>query len=93
MLLDYTTLEALRSHHPAWRLLNSPHASLIASFLQRVFIAPNVRAISAADLAEMLEDELYILREQFGDQIVKLIFILKKLLILKSKAKIIISLI
>lgn len=69
MILDYTTLEALRNHHPAWRLLNSPHAPLIASFLQRVFIIPNVRVMSAADLAEMLEDELYILREQFGGQI------------------------
>lgn len=67
-MLDYTTLETLRSHHPAWRLLNSPHAPLIASFLQRVFIQPNVRVISAVDLAEMLEDTLYVLREQLGEQ-------------------------
>ena len=67
-MLDYHTLETLRSHHPAWRLLNSPHAPLIASFLQRVFITPNVRVISAVDLAEMLEDTLFVLREQLGDQ-------------------------
>lgn len=66
MSLDYSTLETLRAHHPAWRLLNSPHAPLVASFLHRVFVAPNVRVISAADLAEMLEDELYALREQLG---------------------------
>jgi hypothetical protein len=35
--MDYTTLDALRQHHPAWRLLNSPHVPLIASFLHRVF--------------------------------------------------------
>jgi hypothetical protein len=67
-MLDYHTLETLRNHHPAWRLLNSPHAPLIASFLQRVFIIPNVRVIAAIDLAEMLEDDLYALREQLGEQ-------------------------
>jgi len=66
-MLDYHTLETLRTHHPAWRLLNSPHAPLIASFLQRVFIVPNVRVIAAIDLAEMLEDDLYALRAQLGD--------------------------
>ena len=39
---------------------------MLASFLQRVFIAPNVRTISQAELAEALEDELYGLREQLG---------------------------
>ncbi len=66
-MLDYHTLETLRTHHPAWRLLNSPHTPLIASFLQRVFIIPNVRVIAAIDLAEMLEDDLYALRAQLGD--------------------------
>ena len=64
--MDYTTLDALRQHHPAWRLLNSPHVPLIASFLHRVFIGPNVRILPAADLIEALEDELYALRERLG---------------------------
>jgi len=64
--LDYTTLDQLRQNHPAWRLLNSPHAPLVASFLQRVFIAPNVRVMGQADLAEALEDELFALRERLG---------------------------
>ncbi len=67
MTLDYATLDSLRTHHPAWRLLNSPHAALVASFLHRVFVTPNVRSISAADLTEMLEDELYALRQQLGE--------------------------
>lgn len=67
-MLDYHTLETLRTHHPAWRLLNSPHVPLIASFLHRVFIIPNVRVIAAIDLAEMLEDDLYVLRAQLGEQ-------------------------
>lgn len=69
MSFDYTALVALRTHHPAWRLLRSDHAPLIASFLHRVFIAPNVRVIPSADLAEALEDELYALRQQLGDDV------------------------
>ena len=60
--LDYTTLELLRLNHPAWRLLRSEHAPLVASFLNRVFIAPNVRVMAQSDLAEALEDELFGLR-------------------------------
>ncbi|MCL6620284.1 MAG: DUF3375 domain-containing protein, partial [Thermomonas hydrothermalis] len=64
--MDHATLSALRDHHPAWRLLASPHAPLVASFLHRVFVAPNVRVMSEADLVEALEDELFALREQLG---------------------------
>jgi hypothetical protein len=66
MNLDYATVDALRSFHPAWRLLRSDHAALVASFLHRAFVAPNVRIMAAADLAESLEDELYSLREKLG---------------------------
>ena len=67
MTLDFATLVTLRTHHPAWRLLRSEHAPLVASFLQRVFVSPNVRVMAAADLAEALEDELYALRMQLGE--------------------------
>lgn len=67
MTLDHSTLVALREHHPAWRLLRSEHAPLVASFLYRAFVAPNVRVMGAADLAEALEDELYLLRQREGD--------------------------
>ncbi len=66
MTLDYATLDLLRQSHPAWRLLRSDHAPLVGSFLQRVFIAPNVRVMTQADLAEALEDELFALRERLG---------------------------
>jgi hypothetical protein len=66
--MDHATLSTLRDRHPAWRLLASPHAPLVASFLHRVFVAPNVRVMSEADLAEALEDELYSLREQLGTE-------------------------
>jgi flagellar motility protein MotE (MotC chaperone) len=67
MTLDFATLDALRARHPAWTLLRSDHAALVASFLHRTFVAPNVRVMAAADLAEALENELYGLRLQLGD--------------------------
>lgn len=66
--MDYASLDALRSHHPAWRMLASPHAVLAASFLHRAFVLPNVRTIPAADLTEALEDELYSLRASIGEE-------------------------
>ena len=68
MSVDFQTLEALRQNHPAWRLLASPHAPLIASFFQKVFVEPNVRILPQADLVEALEDELFQLRESLGDK-------------------------
>lgn len=64
--MDHATLASLRDRHPAWRFLASPHAALVASFLHRAFVAPNVRMMSEADLVEALEDELFTLREQLG---------------------------
>lgn len=68
MSLDYDTLDLLRQTHPAWRLLRSDHVPLVASFLQRVFITPNLRVMAQADLAEALDDELFGLRERLGAQ-------------------------
>ncbi len=67
MNFDYSMLDRLRQSHPAWRLLCSDHAPLAASFLHRVFLAPNVRAISQADLKEALDDELFSLNQQRGE--------------------------
>ena len=67
MKLDFDTLETLRRNHPAWRLMLADHAPLVASFLDRVFLQPNVRAMSQADLSEKLEDELYKLRLNPGE--------------------------
>jgi len=66
--MDFATLDWLRQNHPAWRLMSSPHAPLIASFLHRVFVVPNERVIAEADLAEALEDELFALRESRGGE-------------------------
>ena len=46
----------------------APHAPLVASFLYRVFVLPNERVVSEADLTEALEDTLFGLREQLGTE-------------------------
>ena len=68
MSLDYGTLEALRRQHPAWRLLAAEHAPLVASFLHRAFIAPNVRVMAQTELVETLKDTLYGIEEQAVDK-------------------------
>ena len=68
MSLDFSTLEALRRQHPAWRLLAAEHAPLVASFLHRAFIAPNVRVMPQSELVEALNDTLYGIHEQGLDK-------------------------
>jgi hypothetical protein len=41
----------LRDNSPAWRLLRADNAPLVLSFLHLVFVAENVRSISATELA------------------------------------------
>ncbi|MDQ6951451.1 MAG: DUF3375 domain-containing protein [Mariprofundales bacterium] len=65
--MSFDALDALRHNHPAWRLLRADNAALVASFLHRVFIAPNLRELCQSDLTEALEDELFALRARLGD--------------------------
>lgn len=65
--MDYRQLQSLRETHPAWRLMTAGNAALIASFLQRAFVTPNVRTMSEAALASKLEDYLFHLRRTEGD--------------------------
>ncbi len=65
--MQFDDVEALRLRHAAWRLLRADNAPLILSFLGRVFIEENVRTITAAGLAERLDDELYALRQRLGE--------------------------
>ena len=58
---DHDTLDHLRRHHPAWRLLRSDHAALIASFLHRAFIAPNERVLAQSDIERARSGDLPLL--------------------------------
>ncbi|GIK82543.1 MAG: hypothetical protein BroJett024_36480 [Alphaproteobacteria bacterium] len=64
--MDYHTLNAQRSRHPAWRLLCAEHAPLIVSFLHKAFIEPNVRTLSQPELVSRLDDALYGLQKELG---------------------------
>ncbi len=65
--MELQTLETLRTTHPAWRLLRAEHGPLIASFLNRVFLKPNVRQMQESDLVRHLDDELFKLRRELGE--------------------------
>jgi hypothetical protein len=62
--LGYDDVAWLRANSPAWRLLRADSAPLVLSFLHQVFVADNVRSISAADLASRLDDVVYALNER-----------------------------
>jgi hypothetical protein len=62
--VTYDDVAWLLANSPAWRLLRADSAPLVLSFLNRVFVADNVRSISATELASRLDDELYALNER-----------------------------
>jgi flagellar motility protein MotE (MotC chaperone) len=66
--MDFAHLEALRRTHPAWRLLAADQAPLVAGFLYRAFVEPNVRSVPQHDLALRLDDYLHRVREELGDE-------------------------
>jgi hypothetical protein len=65
--MDFETLDRLRQSHPAWRLLRADHAPLIAGFLHRTYVKPNVRSLPEPELVLKLEDHLFQLRRELGD--------------------------
>ncbi len=65
--MQYEEIALLRSRSAAWRLLRADNAALILSFLGRVFIDENVRDISASQLTNRLDDELFALNERLGE--------------------------
>lgn len=65
--MRYEDVVALRKHSPAWRLLRADNASLVLSFLHRVFVEENARSVTAAELTSQLDDELYALNERLGE--------------------------
>jgi hypothetical protein len=66
--MDYHDLKALREAHAGWRLLAADHGAMIAAFLNRAFIEPNLRVLSESELSGKLEDFLHALREIEGTE-------------------------
>jgi flagellar motility protein MotE (MotC chaperone) len=67
-VVGFDEISWLRANSPAWRLLRAENAPLVLSFLDQVFVAENIRSISAAELANRLDDELYALNERLGER-------------------------
>ena len=65
--MDHDYLLTLRREHPAWSLLCADSGPLIISFLHRVFVAPNARALARPEIEEKLEDHLHSLRRVHGE--------------------------
>ena len=66
-VLSLDEIAWLRDNSPAWRLLRADNAPLVLSFLYQVFVADNVRSISATELTSRLDDELYALSQRDGE--------------------------
>lgn len=65
--MDHAALTSLRRTHPAWRLLAADNAALVVAFLHDTFVRPNVRSLSQTDIETLLDDALFSLRRQLGD--------------------------
>ena len=65
--MQYADLKSQRKNNTAWRLLASPHAALITSFLYQVFIQPNQRSLPFDQATSKLDDTLFYLNESEGE--------------------------
>lgn len=65
--MNYDELVNLRQMNVAWILLRADNAPLIISFLHKTFIEPNKRDIAKNILENLLEDELFKLRDRNQD--------------------------
>jgi len=65
--VEYEYIKSLKSNNPALRVISSESAPLVLSFFHKVFIEPNRRSIPHQELLSLLDDELFRLRESYGD--------------------------
>jgi hypothetical protein len=62
--MEFDDIVRLCANSRAWRLLRADNAPLVLSFLHRVFVEENIRAIPATELISRLDDQLYALNER-----------------------------
>lgn len=65
--MNFADLKSQRKTNTAWRLLASPHAPLVASFLYVVFVQPNRRSMAFDEAVSALDDTLFYLNDQQPD--------------------------
>lgn len=64
--MQFDDTEQLRSRHPAWALLKADNASLVLTFLDRVFVQDNRANVPASQLIAELDSELFALNQRLG---------------------------
>ncbi len=69
MAMDYDYVLRLKQNHPALKLLVATNAPLIVSFLFKVFVEPNIRALPFSELQSRLGDYIFKLREIYGSEL------------------------
>lgn len=67
--MDYEYIDRLKQTHPALKLLAADNAPLIISFLFKVFVEPNIRALPFSELQSRLGDYIFKLREIHGSEL------------------------
>ena len=70
--MDYEYIKSLKTNNPALRVISSDNAPLALSFFHKVFIEPNRRSIPHQELLSLLDDELYNLRQSYGEEVHKM---------------------
>ena len=65
--MNYEYIKSLKANNPALRIISSDSAPLLLSFFHQTFIEPNRRSITHEELLSLLEDELFRLREIYGE--------------------------
>jgi hypothetical protein len=66
--VNYEYIKSLKANNPALRIISSDSAPLLLSFFHKVFIEPNRRSIPHEELLSLLEDELFRLRDIYGEE-------------------------
>ncbi|EKT0983963.1 DUF3375 family protein, partial [Salmonella enterica] len=66
--LNFDFLEQFKEQSLALKFLRSTHFSLIASFLNQVFVVPNRRSVPYQELVSLLEQHLFDIAESYGEE-------------------------
>lgn len=66
-IVDHDQVEHLR-RHPGWSLLRANNAALVLSFLSAAYIERSAGNTAAAELSALLDDHLFALNQQLGEQ-------------------------
>ncbi|WP_255767650.1 DUF3375 domain-containing protein [Pseudarthrobacter sulfonivorans] len=65
--MDFYAINSLRENHAGWSLLRAQNAPLAVTFFMAAFTGPNQRNLGRQELIDVLEDVLFGLRDNEGE--------------------------